>query len=577
LPVCWSQSAITGDGWQFTGTPGYDAANNGRPAGSYAWIDFSATDEETVMEVAPVDISSLLSPQIEFDFFCFNTTNPSPSNILFVEAYDGISWLTIDSILDNTNQSWSTYSFPLLGFDVSGIVYLRFRGESGGATNDFYNDILVDDLTVKEGPQNDVGIIVANLPSASTGCEVDSSVVTATIFNFGYLQQSGFTIQYTLNGTPFVETVFDTLQPGDSLLYTFTLPVDLTQDGTYSFDFTTNLPNDDNTANDAYGSSIEVQNYYTPTAPIVTDDTICVDVFNPNGQIATLVASGPAGANFDWFDSNDNFIGTGDTMQTDTINTSTSIFVAYKELAPGNMGATNNTFGGGGYYNFFTEGLMFDVYSDLTIDSVTIYPSDTGTIGVIIQSILGSTIFNGTYTITAPVNTISGHKVPIGVNIPSGIGYGMYISAISPGTLSLYRNTTNASYPYDYGNVASITQGSNGSTDFYYFFYNWDISTISCYSEMQEAIVYVDACLGTENQIFEDFKIYPNPNNGSFEIQMTNLSAKTEIEILDLNGKKIYKNTYSNQNINIENISRGVYIVKANRNGYVRTKKLIIK
>ena len=33
-----------------------------------------------------------------------------------------------------------------------------------------------------------------------------------------------------------METVFDTLQPGDSLLYTFSLPVDLTQDGTYSFD-----------------------------------------------------------------------------------------------------------------------------------------------------------------------------------------------------------------------------------------------------------------------------------------------------------------------------------------------------
>ncbi|MBD01388.1 MAG: hypothetical protein CL841_08720 [Crocinitomicaceae bacterium] len=31
-----------------------------------------------------------------------------------------------------------------------------------------------------------------------------------------------------------------------------------------------------------------------------------------------------------------------------------------------------------------------------------------------------------------------------------------------------------------------------------------------------------------------------------------------------------------NQNINIENISRGVYIVKANQNGYVKTKKLII-
>ena len=89
---------------------------------------------------------------------------------------------------------------------------------------------------------------------------MDSSVVTATSFNFGYLPQSGFTVQYTLNGTPIVETVFDTLQPGDSLIYTFTLPVDLTQDGTYSFDFTTKLPNDNNSENDAYGSIIEVQN-----------------------------------------------------------------------------------------------------------------------------------------------------------------------------------------------------------------------------------------------------------------------------------------------------------------------------
>ena len=47
-----------------------------------------------------------------------------------------------------------------------------------------------------------MGVVVANLPTASTGCEVDSSIVTATIFNFGYLQ-SGFTIQYSLNGTPF--------------------------------------------------------------------------------------------------------------------------------------------------------------------------------------------------------------------------------------------------------------------------------------------------------------------------------------------------------------------------------------
>ena len=35
--------------------------------------------------------------------------------------------------------------------DNSGILNLRFRGESGGASNDFYNDILVDNLAIKEG------------------------------------------------------------------------------------------------------------------------------------------------------------------------------------------------------------------------------------------------------------------------------------------------------------------------------------------------------------------------------------------------------------------------------------------
>ena len=453
-------------------------------------------------------------------------------------------------------------------------IQIRFNFLSG-----YGPDCFIDNVEIKEAPQNDVGVVVANLPTASTGCEVDSSLVTATIFNFGYLAQTGFNVQYSLNGTPTVETVFDTIQPGDSLLFTFAFPVDLTQDGSYSFDFTTNLPNDDDNSNDAYGSTLNYENYYTPIAPTVTDDTVCVNAFSPNGQSATLTASGPLGVDFDWFDAAGNFIGTGDTMHTDTINTTTSVYVAYQELAPGNMGPANNTFGGGGYYNFFTDGLLFDVYNDLTIDSVTIYPSDTGTIGIIIQSVLGSTVYNGTYTISAPINTVSGHKVPIGVNIPAGLSYGMYISAISPGTLSLYRNTTNASYPYNYGNVASITSASTGSTDFYFFFYNWDISTISCYSDMQEAVVYVDNCTNITNNTALEFSISPNPNNGTFDIVMPILYENTAIEILDLSGKIIFSEKLSlkKQRLDINNISRGIYLISVHQNGNTKSEKLIIK
>ena len=495
---------------------------------------------------------------------------------LTIEISDngGQSYNSIFSKSGDQGNQWNEEIISIAAY--SGIVKFKITGTVGGS---FTGDIAIDNFEVREGPQNDVGIILASLPSASTGCEVDSSIVTATIFNFGYLPQTGFNVEYSLNGTPTVETVFDTIQPGDSLLFIFALPVDLTQDGSYSFDFTTNLPNDDNTGNDAFGTTLTFENYYTPIAPTVTDDTVCVNSYYPNGNVATLIASGPLGVDIDWFDISGNYIGTGDTMTTDTINTTTSVFVAYKELAPGNMGAVNNTFGGGGYYNFFTDGLLFDVYSDMTIDSVTIYPSDTGTVGIIIQSILGSTIFNGTYTINAPINTVSGHKVPIGVNIPAGLGYGMYISAISPGTLSLYRNTTNASYPYDYGNIASIISASTGSTDFYFFFYNWDISTISCYSDLEEAEIYVDNCTGIYGELISNFNISPNPNNGEFEINLSYIGENTTIEIIDLNGKLLYQNRLNNktQFINVSSISRGIYLISLIENGRRKTKKLIIK
>ena len=102
LPTCWQQSAISGDGWRFTGNPGYAAANNGRPSGTFAWIDFSGTDAGTVMEVVPVDISNTTNPQVEFDYYCYNTTNPVPPNLLFVEANDGVNWVLIDSLSFNS-------------------------------------------------------------------------------------------------------------------------------------------------------------------------------------------------------------------------------------------------------------------------------------------------------------------------------------------------------------------------------------------------------------------------------------------------------------------------------------------
>ena len=91
-------------------------------------------------------------------------------------------------------------------------------------------------------------------------------------------------------------------------------------------------------------------------------------------------------------------------------------------------------------------------------------------------------------------------------------------------------------------------------------------------------MVYIDQCLGIEKINYSDFNIYPNPNNGCFEINFNNPSINTKIEIFDLTGKKIYKNTVTHEDfkININKFSSGFYLVNAIQNGKLTTKKLQI-
>ena len=61
VPNQWAISAAAGDGWRFTGNPGYNASTtlgNNRNQGEFAWIDFSGTDTDPV----PVSYTHLTLP-----------------------------------------------------------------------------------------------------------------------------------------------------------------------------------------------------------------------------------------------------------------------------------------------------------------------------------------------------------------------------------------------------------------------------------------------------------------------------------------------------------------------------------
>ena len=95
---------------------------------------------------------------------------------------------------------------------------------------------------------------------------------------------------------------------------------------------------------------------------------------------------------------------------------------------------------------------------------------------------------------------------------------------------------------------------------------------------MQEAIAYVDPCTRINSLSNLKFSISPNPNNGSFDLIVSQASTDATIEILDLSGKIILsqKLNRKKERINLDMISRGVYIVSLNQNGIIKTEKLII-
>lgn len=80
-----------------------------------------------------------------------------------------------------------------------------------------------------------------------------------------------------------------------------------------------------------------------------------------------------------------------------------------------------------------------------------------------------------------------------------------------------------------------------------------------------------------ETTVIEGLNLYPNPvSNGKVYITSKNDSDK-EVIIFDVLGKKVLQTSISSRELNISNLSPGVYIIKINEGVASATRKLIVK
>jgi len=215
------------------------------------------------------------------------------------------------------------------------------------------------------------------------------------------------------------------------------------------------------------------------------------------GDQIELLATSPDGNNIRWLDQEGQQVAIGESLEIQIGEQSTTYFAQnFIELPEiGFVGPENNEFGGGGNHGTDFIGAIFvQTFEPLVIESALVYSGAIGTRNI--------SLFSGTDTDQSPIETFQ-----VEVDFTGEGRIDLDIELLEPGIYSLglnqadlYRNNSGADYPYDLSGIASIVGGSAGD-DFYYYFYDVEVSTLGCVSEATEVLVEI---VGEANFTFED-------------------------------------------------------------------------
>jgi subtilisin-like proprotein convertase family protein len=91
------------------------------------------------------------------------------------------------------------------------------------------------------------------------------------------------------------------------------------------------------------------------------------------------------------------------------------------------------------------------------------------------------------------------------------------------------------------------------------------------------------ALLGTQSNYFDNFSIFPNPNDGNFTVKFNSNSGNDiNIAVFDIRGRSIFNNLYQNnglfeQTLQLDKVQSGIYLVNIQDGDKKITKKIVIE
>lgn len=416
------------------------------------------------------DITGMINPTLDFYYSNFGLT----CGTIRVEVNDRSGWRTVWEASGNGNRTWKLGRVALNRF--SGILKFRISASVAGTNG----DLAIDDIKVYDRAIfRDAAVLQITSPTSS-GCGFGSTAaVSVMVKNTGTTIFNALPLSYSINGgTPVSETLIRVLNPGDSAVYTFTTPANLSTAGIYQISAAVTLATDQDPSNDQTEKLVTAVNQVQ--TPQTLSDSVCL--FSP----ANLRANSSADSIF-WYSISDTnkVIGKGNPFNAGVYQFSQIFYaraVNYGDVYTGLTDVSRPT----DTLSNTSAGILFDVLSDagITLKTIRVYADRSGDSANIVVSSKNGQLSNRWYPLSSGWNTVN-----LNVYLPSDTGYSLSIPFMS-GNLHLAIARNEATFPYTVSNSILLKNSTLGNV-FYPFAFNWKVSYPACRSSLQRADVYV--------------------------------------------------------------------------------------
>jgi hypothetical protein len=614
LSVCWTNPGVPQFGWTLnsggTTSSATGPSDDITGGGNYMYIETStprAPGDSAFLVSSVIDISSLAAPELRFFSHMYGASMGELS-IHIVASTNPALTMIWQKLGDQGNQ-WNEETVDLsayIGAQVQFII-LGVVGDDGSGVQ-YWSDAAVDNFQVRELPGDDLSCIGLS-SSAVTGCDLTASeTVTITVYNNAQNAQSNIPVSYGVNGsTPTVETIAGPLNGGDTISYTFTQTADMSADGMYQIAAAVNLATDQDTTNNA--ASMVVENQVAGTAPTTMGDSIC------NGDTA-MVSASSTGA-ITWYDAmtGGNMLGTGSSLSVSPSATTSyyaeamsgnSYFENFDSYSNGDLiaqvsndwGTWSSAAGGGADDAAVSNMQAVSAPNSLNISNANgddiVFPFGglfaTGTFKVEFDmyytssayfNLQADTVIGNAWAFSCFFDT-AGFTVESATG-PNPIGSWFHfelVGDLNAGAWEVLIDGVTAGTFNNANPVASVNFYGNTGNDYYIDNVSYSSPAVACPGPRAEASVVVNDCSNINENGYNEFSVYPNPNSGSFFIENLGNSTAATVSITDVQGKEVYTtsfNTNNRINVDMNNLEKGMYMVTVKSENGVQIENVIVQ